>query len=76
MIKERIIALYKPTLNIINKRINCNHNWLDKDGSANFICSECGYNCEDKELDRLIFRDKLLKKGLSEEKVNKLMTYY
>lgn len=75
-IKDRIIELYKPTLDIIEKRTNCDHDWLDKNGSSTYRCSKCEYTCSDKELDRLIFKDKLLKKGHSSEYVNKLMDYY
>jgi ribosomal protein L37AE/L43A len=63
-IKDRIQALYKPTLDIIEMCSNCEHDWLDKNGSSTFICRKCNYACSDSQLDKLIFEDKLRKKDM------------
>ena len=75
-VKEKIKQLYKPTLDLIDKVNNCDHNWMDKNGSSVYICSKCGYACGDIELDKLIFKEYLLKKGNSPELVDSLMKYY
>jgi len=33
-IKQRIVELFKPTLEIIERQSNCEHNWPHKEGSA------------------------------------------
>jgi hypothetical protein len=75
-IKIRITELFQPTLKRIEEQTECNHNWLDKHGSAYFRCSICGYLAEDRTLDKLIMEQKLLNKGLSPEQVKKYKDFY
>ena len=76
MIKKEINKLFKPVLDRIEKVKNCNHVWPDKNGSAYYICSKCGYLADgSKELDRLITIEKWESKGASQETINKLLKY-
>ena len=51
-IKQRIVELFKPTLEIIERQSNCEHNWPHKEGSAYYRCTKCGYLADDRELDK------------------------
>ena len=76
MINKEINKLFKPALDRIEKVKNCNHIWPDKNGSAYYICSKCGYLADgSKELDRLITIEKWKNKGASQETINKLLKY-
>lgn len=80
MIKKEIDRLFKPTLDRIEEVTNCNHIWPDKDGSAYYRCSKCGYLADgSNELDKLITIEKYTKKwsdvGLDQEHINKLLKY-
>jgi rubrerythrin len=74
-IKERIVELFKPTLKIIEEQSNCKHKWPHKDGTAYYRCSICGYLAEDRELDKLISIDKMIKKGMTPEMIKKFKDY-
>lgn len=74
-ISDRLKFTFKSTLQIINKQINCNHIWLDKNGSSNYRCKKCKYTVEDKKLDKLISKQKLIEKGVSISKLKKLVKY-
>ena len=76
MINKEINKLFKPALDRIEKVKNCNHIWPDKNGSAYYICSKCGYLADgSKELDRLITIEKWKNKGASQETINTLLKY-
>ena len=74
-IKKRIEKLFEPTIKIIEKQSNCEHNWSDKDGAAYFRCKKCGFLAEDKQLDKLIFTLKLVQKGMSAEMIKRYKDY-
>ncbi len=80
MVNKEIDRLFKPTLDRIEKVKNCNHVWPDKNGTAYYMCSKCGYLADgSKELDNLITIQKYTKRwtdlGLSPEKINELLKY-
>jgi|DEB19_MinimDraft_2_1074335.scaffolds.fasta_scaffold03005_2 rubrerythrin len=76
MINKEIDRLFKPVLDRIEKVKNCKHFWPDKDGSAYYRCSKCGYLADgSKELDKLITIEKYKEKGLSQETINQLLKY-
>lgn len=64
-INKKIKKLFEPTLKIIEKQTICEHFWEDKDGRAYFRCKNCGYLADNRQLDRLIFIQKLLERGMS-----------
>jgi len=74
-IKQRVIELFKPELERIERQSNCNHTWKDKDGSAYFRCKECGFLADDRELDKMIMTMKLLNKGMTPEMIKKFKDY-
>lgn len=76
MIEKEIDRLFKPTLDRIKEVKECSHVWPDKNGSAYYMCSKCGYLADgSKELDKLITIQKFTDKGLSQENINKLLKY-
>lgn len=76
MINKEINKLFEPILDRIKEVKNCNHVWPDKNGSAYYRCSECGYLADgSKELDKLITIQKFTDKGLSQENINQLLKY-
>lgn len=76
MIKKEINKLFKPTLDRIKEVKECNHVWSNKNGSAYYRCSKCGYLADgSKELDKLITIQRFTDKGLSQETINKLLKY-
>lgn len=76
MINKEIDRLFKPVLDRIEKVKKCKHFWPDKDGSAYYRCSKCGYLADgSKELDKLITIEKYKEKGLSQETINQLLKY-
>ena len=70
-IKQRVIELFKPTLETIERQSNCDHQWKDKDGAAYFRCKVCGYLADDRKLDKMIFKMKLMEKGMTPEMIKK-----
>jgi hypothetical protein len=74
-IKDRVIKLFKPLQKTIDNQSNCEHNWKDKDGSAYYRCKKCGYLTEDRELDKLITINKMIKKGLSPKIIKSFKKY-
>lgn len=77
MVDKEIDRLFKPALDRIDEVKNCNHVWPDKNGSAYYICSKCGYLADgSKELDKLITIENWKSKGLSTDTINKLLPYY
>ena len=74
-IKQKVIELFKPELERIERQSNCNHIWKDKDGSAHFRCKNCGFLAEDRELDKMIMEMKLLKKGITPVMIKKFKKY-
>ena len=74
-IKERILKLLQPILKDIEKKINCEHSWNDKNGAANFRCKKCGYLVEDLKLDKLISIKKYTEKGLTKKMIKEFDEY-
>lgn len=74
-IKKRIVKLFEPYLKKIEKQSNCNHIWKDKDGAAYFRCKKCGYLADDKQLDKLIFTQKLIEKGMTPDMIKQYKDY-
>jgi hypothetical protein len=65
----KINKLFKPFVSKIEKQSKCAHKWKDKNGSAYYRCSLCGYLADDSELDSLIFEQKLLESGVTEKRL-------
>lgn len=74
-IKQRVIKLFKPELERIERQSKCNHIWKDKDGSAYFRCKKCGFLADDKKLDKMIMTMKLINKGMTPEMIKKFKDY-
>ena len=74
-IKQRIVELFKPTLEIIERQSNCEHNWPHKDGSSYYRCTKCGYLADDRELDKSITIMKMIKQGATPEMIKKFKDY-
>jgi hypothetical protein len=74
-IKERILKLLQPILKDLELKMNCEHIWKDKNGSANFRCKKCGYLVQDLKLDKLISIKKYTEKGLSKKKIKEFDDY-
>jgi len=74
-IKERILKLLQPILKDIDKKINCDHIWNDKNGASNFRCKKCGYLAQDLTLDKLISIKKYTEKGLNKKMIKELDKY-
>jgi rubrerythrin len=72
-VKSRIIELFKPALETIDRQSNCQHKWLDKNGSAYFRCESCGYLADDMKLDDLITNIKLEEKGITADKLKEFL---
>lgn len=70
-----IVKLFEPTLKKIEEQTNCDHTWPDKNGSAYFRCSNCGYLADNRELDKLIMIQKLIKKGATPEMIKRFKDY-
>lgn len=74
-INNLITELFKPSLNKIKEQTNCNHIWLDKNGSAYFRCNNCGYLADNMELDKLITINNLVEKGATPEMIKLFKKY-
>jgi rubrerythrin len=74
-IKQRIVELFKPALETIERQSNCEHNWPHKDGSAYYRCTKCGYLADDRDLDKSITIMRMMKQGATPEMIKKFKDY-
>lgn len=70
-----IVKLFEPALKKIEEQTNCEHTWPNKNGSAYFRCSNCGYLADNLELDKLIMIQKLTQKGATPEMIKRFKDY-
>ena len=71
-INARVIKLFEPALKTIIKQSACEHVWKEKNGAANYRCKKCGYLADDRTLDKLIFKQKLEERGVTQEQIKQL----
>jgi tRNA(Ile2) C34 agmatinyltransferase TiaS len=74
-IKKAIIERFQPTIDTIERQSNCEHEWPDKNGTAYYKCSKCGYLADNQKIDKLIGVQKLIDKGISVEDIERYKRY-